>query len=41
MIIEKRMHGDLKEHKHGEYDYWHLAARIHCFGMPQKLEGRT
>ncbi len=27
--IEERMHGDVLEHKHLEYDYWHPASRIH------------
>ncbi len=27
--IEERMHGDVMEHKHPEYDYWHPASRIH------------
>lgn len=27
--IEERMHGDVKEHKHGGYDYWHPASRMH------------
>lgn len=27
--IEERMHGDVIEHKHMEYDYWHPASRIH------------
>ncbi len=27
--IEERMHGDIMEHKHPEYDYWHPASRIH------------
>jgi small subunit ribosomal protein S3 len=27
--IEERMHGDVMEHKHPEYDYWHPAARLH------------
>jgi hypothetical protein len=28
--IEERMHGDVKEHKHSEYDYWHTAIRVHA-----------
>ncbi len=27
--VEERMHGDVMEHKHPEYDYWHPASRIH------------
>ncbi|VVB91346.1 30S ribosomal protein S3 [uncultured archaeon] len=27
--VEERMHGDVKEHKHAEYDYWHPASRMH------------
>ena len=27
--IEERMHGDVMEHKHAGYDYWHPASRIH------------
>lgn len=27
--VEERMHGDMLEHKHVEYDYWHPASRIH------------
>ncbi len=27
--VEERMHGDVKEHKHAGYDYWHPASRIH------------
>ncbi|MDD5617449.1 MAG: 30S ribosomal protein S3 [Candidatus Methanoperedens sp.] len=27
--IEERMHGDVKEHKHGGYEYWHPASRMH------------
>ncbi len=27
--IEERMHGDVQEHKHEGYDYWHPASRIH------------
>ena len=27
--IEERMHGDVLEHKHAEYDYWHPASRTH------------
>ncbi len=26
---EERMHGDVMEHKHEGYDYWHPASRIH------------
>ncbi|MFH0904523.1 MAG: hypothetical protein V1854_04965 [Methanobacteriota archaeon] len=29
MITEERQHGDITEHKHGEYDYWHSASRVH------------
>lgn len=27
--VEERMHGDVMEHKHPEYDYWHPASRPH------------
>jgi small subunit ribosomal protein S3 len=27
--VEERMHGDVLEHKHPEYDYWHPASRVH------------
>ena len=27
--IEERMHADVLEHKHSEYDYWHPASRTH------------
>jgi len=27
--IEERMHADVLEHKHQEYDYWHPASRTH------------
>lgn len=27
--IEERTHGDVLEHKHSEYDYWHPASRTH------------
>jgi small subunit ribosomal protein S3 len=27
--IEERIHGDVLEHKHPEYDYWHPASRVH------------
>ncbi len=27
--IEERIHGDVKEHKHAGYDYWHPASRMH------------
>ncbi len=27
--VEERMHGDVMEHKHAEYDYWHPASRVH------------
>jgi small subunit ribosomal protein S3 len=27
--IEERMHGEILEHKHAEYDYWHPASRTH------------
>lgn len=27
--VEERMHGDVLEHKHAEYDYWHPASRVH------------
>jgi small subunit ribosomal protein S3 len=27
--FEERMHGDVKEHKHAGYEYWHPASRMH------------
>ncbi|TRZ90428.1 MAG: 30S ribosomal protein S3 [Methanosarcinales archaeon] len=27
--IEERIHGDVKEHKHDGYEYWHPASRMH------------
>lgn len=27
--MEERVHGDVTEHKHAGYDYWHPASRIH------------
>jgi small subunit ribosomal protein S3 len=27
--VEERMHGDVMEHKHPGYDYWHPSSRIH------------
>ncbi len=27
--IEERTHGDVVEHKHAGYDYWHPASRVH------------
>ncbi len=27
--VEERMHGDLMEHRHPGYEYWHPASRIH------------
>ncbi len=27
--VEERTHGDVLEHKHAEYDYWHPASRVH------------
>ncbi|HEY9245848.1 MAG TPA: 30S ribosomal protein S3 [Candidatus Methanoperedens sp.] len=27
--MDERSHGDVKEHKHPGYDYWHPASRIH------------
>jgi len=27
--VEERMHGDVKEHKHDGYEYWHPASRMH------------
>ncbi len=27
--IEERMHGDVMEHKHEGFDYWHPASRVH------------
>lgn len=28
-MMEERLHGDLREHKHEGYDYWHPITRIH------------
>ncbi len=36
--IEERMHGDILEHKHPEYDYWHPASRIHKIDESAKKE---
>jgi small subunit ribosomal protein S3 len=27
--FEERVHGDVKEHKHAGYEYWHPASRMH------------
>jgi small subunit ribosomal protein S3 len=27
--VEERIHGDVKEHKHDGYEYWHPASRMH------------
>lgn len=32
--MEERMHGDLEEHKHDGYEYWHPASRMHTYGTP-------
>lgn len=29
VYVDERMHGDVLEHKHPEYDYWHPASRLH------------
>jgi small subunit ribosomal protein S3 len=39
--IEERMHGDVLEHKHPEYDYWHPASRVHKFDESVKKERIT
>ncbi len=39
--VEERMHGDVIEHKHPEYDYWHPASRIHKFDGSIKKERRA
>ncbi|MDP2767534.1 MAG: 30S ribosomal protein S3 [Candidatus Methanoperedens sp.] len=39
--VEERMHGDVIEHKHPEYDYWHPASRIHKFDESVKKELRA
>jgi hypothetical protein len=39
--IEERMfgsvHGDLKEHRHDQYDYWHPATRVHSESTRDQL----
>ncbi len=39
--VEERMHGDVLEHKHPEYDYWHPASRVHKFDESVKKERIT
>lgn len=29
MISEERQHGDVLEHRHGQYEYWHPVTRMH------------
>ena len=40
-IIEERQHGDILEHRHEGYDYWHPVTRVHCqdpsVGTPVQL----
>ncbi len=38
---EERMHGEVLEHKHPEYDYWHPASRIHKIDESAKKERTT
>ncbi len=33
----ERMHGDVKEHTHAGYEYWHPAARVHAESSRDKL----
>jgi hypothetical protein len=37
MMIEERMHGDVKEHRHAGYDYWHSASRLHNESTSEEL----
>lgn len=39
--VEERMHGDVLEHKHLEYDYWHPASRVHKFDESVKKERKA
>lgn len=32
--MEERRHGDMSEHKHDGYDYWHPVSRMHTYGTP-------
>jgi len=36
-MIEERMHGDVKEHRHDGYDYWHPATRVHAESTKDEL----
>ncbi len=36
-VIEERMHGDLKEHQHAGYEFWHPAARVHAESTRDEL----
>ena len=35
-IKEERQHGDVLEHMHNEYDYWHPASRVHTSDNEQE-----
>jgi len=37
MPPEERLHGDITEHKHKEYDYWHPATRVHSENTRDQL----
>lgn len=38
IVTEERMHGDVVEHRHDGYTYWHPVARIHADAGEGKLE---
>ncbi len=37
MKLEERMHGDVQEHRHDGYDYWHPAVRVHAESTRDEL----
>jgi len=39
--VEERRHGDVLEHKHPEFDYWHSASRVHKLDESVKKERIT
>lgn len=40
-IKEERNHGDIKEHKHAGYDYWHPATRMHAESTKDEPSGHV
>ncbi len=36
-MSEEHLHGDITEHKHKEYDYWHPATRVHSENTRDQL----